>query len=425
MKTIITRVILLGLLLFTISIKAIVQEVKVKAVSNEFSSGNTTAIDIEIQRDMNVEIVPWEGANVKIVYQYNPGWYKELSDAIFSDLGFNMVQSGSAEKITVGSMPLKYFRVNRPPSSSQSDYIVIDGKKYFRGPEKTESQADNFPTEIVRLSDYPVIDEKKNYKGPEKTEARADNFPREKVTFYIPRSKKLILKLYYNGSITIAENLIEADITTSFGGSTLKAKSIQKLSLKAYYPRASFDTIGEAFIDVMGGQLFIKKITKLNAQSRYASVQINSAEEVNLISSQSDVYVIEQIGTLTGSQKFGVCRINVLNKDINMEESSDIVIKNIMPGAGILKIKSTQVTLNLPVSNLKNYSLSVNGSGSTLQLTEDIRKGTVSGGSAGNEPAPVKFGGPGSVKFTSNVGDINGSHTVFDINCLSCNISFK
>ncbi|MDB5210218.1 MAG: hypothetical protein JWQ30_1045 [Sediminibacterium sp.] len=425
MKTIITRVILLGLLLFTISIKAIVQEVKVKTVSDEFSSGNTTAIDIDIQRDVNVEIVPWEGANVKIVYQYNPGWYKELSDAPFSDLGFTTIRSGSTQMIAAVSMPLKYFRINKPRSSSQSDYVVIDEKKYYRSSEKAENQADNFPTEKVRLSDYSVQDEKKYYRSPEKIEANTDNLPKEKLTLYIPKNKKLILKLYYSGSITIAEDLVEADITTSFGGTTLKAKSIQKLSLKAYYPRASFETIQEALIDVIGGQLFIKKITRLNAQSRYASVQINSAEEVNLISSQSDEYIIDQIGILTGSQKFGVCRINELNKAINMEESSDIVVKNIMPGAGILKIKSTQVTLKLSVSNLKNYSLSVNGSGSTLQLTDDIRKGIVPGGSAGSESTPVTFAGPGSVKFTSNVGDVNGKHTVFDINCLSCHISFK
>jgi len=50
-----------------------------------------------------------------------------------------------------------------------------------------------------------------------------------------------------------------------------------------------------------------------------------------------------------------------------------------MPEANMLKIISARVTLNLPVRNLKNYSIDINGSGSTLLLTEDIRKGILSG----------------------------------------------
>ncbi|MEO8172708.1 MAG: hypothetical protein ABI581_06480 [Sediminibacterium sp.] len=374
------------------TVVAVTQEVKVKEISDEFPGGNAPAIDLDIQRDVNVEIVPWDETRVKVVYRYNQAWYKELSTVWISDLGFTVTQSASSQKLSVASMPERYFNTNKPPSSIQSDYIVIDEKKYHRSG---------------------------------RTEPQADNSSREKLTVYIPRNKKLILKLYYNGSVTIAGDLAEADITTSFGGSNFKAKSIQKLWLKAYYPRASFENIGEAEVDVMGGQLFIKKIAKLNARSRYAAVQIGSAEEVNLLLSQSDEYVIEELGTLTGAQKFGVVRINALSKNISMDESSDIVIKNILPGTELLKIKSTQVTLKLPVSNLKNYYLSVNGSGSTVLLTEDIRKGIVGTGHLGNVLSPVAFSGPGTAKFTSRVGDTNEKHTVFDISCLSCNVSFR
>ena len=42
-----------------------------------------------------------------------------------------------------------------------------------------------------------------------------------------------------------------------------------------------------------------------------------------------------------------------------------------------------------------------------------------------NEGNLARFLGPGMVKVNSNVGNVKGKHTIFEINCPNCTITFR
>lgn len=379
---------------FSPGMAAFAQEPNEKVVSQEFLGGSTTIVDIEIIRHIAVEIVPWDEPNIKIVYRYNPDWYKDLSGVALSELGFGVRQYGSRQLITVSA--LKHDSINTTVISSPADYIIIDGKKYYK---------------VASIGE---------------TTTGIASYSRSSVTFYIPKNKKLVLKLLGNGNVTITGDLIEADITfQNRNSTTLKAKSIKKLYLKARYPKASFDTIGEAAIDIVGGKLVIKKIGRLNAKTSYTSVQIALAEEINFLSTQSDEYNIDVLGSLRGSKEYGVCKIGTLKKGIDLAGSTDILISDIRPESEQIKIKSSQGTLALPVKNLKNYSIDINAPGAILLLTDDIRRGIIADTNGKDQDNLARFLGPGMVKINSNVGDVKSKHTVFEINCQNCTINFR
>ena len=386
MKRIFTRLLLLHLVFLKLVGPVFGQPAKLEEIKQEFSS-HANAVEINIQRSIQVEIIPWDGNMLKVVYRYDISARQNLAIQSLQQSGIEISQSADREIIHVNA-------VNDTVADS-SRYIVKNGKTYYKvNPNKPTLPMDLFGNVDV-------------------------------VFFYIPRKNKLILKLHRHAKVTIREDLLEAEIsTTGNGGCTLTAKSIGKLYFNGSYPQATFDSIERGTFKVTGGHLLIRKANILSWQSRYASAKIGVANEITLLSSQSDQFTVDELKSLRGSQEHGLFIIGILKKEIDVAGTGGISISTISSEAISIKIKSDGEVLNLPVKQLKNYAVQINAPRGILLLTEQVRKGIVEVDSA-EENSLARFLEPDKAKLHSNVGNVKGKHTLFDITCAGCTINFR
>lgn len=106
--------------------------------------------------------------------------------------------------------------------------------------------------------------------------------------------------------------------------------------------------------------------------------------------------------------------ITRLKNNITLTGSSaDVNISTIDMKADLIKIDNKYADVRLPVYNLKAYT--VNFDGKNSKVFTAFQKIKIPGDS---------LNGPRS-NFTATVGDVDGSHTKFLINCSNCNVDFK
>lgn len=379
-------------------INAICQQQNVILVREEINLGSTT-VEINNKKNIPIEIIPTNNSMLKIVFECDTSLIMPEGPADkLSSFRFDIRLVDG--KTTIISNPFspkgKIEAIPNISTPGPGDYVVVDGIKYYR----------NNPPKISALP----------------TQSATNPFV-NKATFYVPKGRKLQI-INSRGEIVLAEDLIQADIEMS--GGTLQIKSLQTLNLKSTFSDIQLGTISNATIEINGGQLYIEKVNELDIDSRYTQPRIKSAGTIKMIS-LADNFTIDEVESITGAKTYGSCIVGTLKRRVSFEKGKgmSLQIQNISPGAETVKISSSNDSLILPVWNLKNYSIQINAPGnSELWLTEAIRNG-VSTTRQNTESSPVFFGNSGSVKFTSKVGDTNGKHTVFDIECLSCVIKFK
>jgi hypothetical protein len=381
---------ILILLACSVGSKSFAQE---KKITEDISANGINVIEVDNKKSMTLEFVPWNGADLKISYTYNTSQAPSgTTDTKLNGLGFEITHGNG--KVTVICNPVN----DKSISTAANDHIVIDGKTYYR---------DN-----AKRADEAATDNKQK--------------PANSGTaiFYIPKGRELIISNAGSANVVIPNAMEQADV--EMNGGDLRVDSMKKLNLKSVFASISLKAINRAAININGGQLYIEKIGSLAISSSYTQPRIGTADSIHLVSSLADNYTVEHLGTLTGTKTFGSFIIMTLEKSIVLEKgkANSVQIKTIMPGASLIKVSSSNESLVLPVSNLKNYAIKINApNNSELTLTDAIRQGMLI--SEKTRMLPVRFGDDGSVTLNSKTGNVNGQHTVFDIECFSCKIIFK
>ena len=152
------------------------------------------------------------------------------------------------------------------------------------------------------------------------------------------------------------------------------------------------------------------------------------------MASVSDEYKVAKAGSICGNKDFGKFNIENLKDQLVLSgTNADIKINRLNLETPLIKIDSKYADLKVPVYDLKNYSISYEGSYkdvnkiSSATLTTNNTTTAAAGLSAlkdslaanGKQTAVTK------TKFEATAGDITGKHTKVNIVCPYCNVVFN
>jgi hypothetical protein len=281
------------------------------------------------------------------------------------------------------------------------------------------------------------------------------------VTLYIPAQSILEIESKY-GRLKINNN-IKSLLLDNTDGETEFA-NIEKLQLRSNRGSFSGGTVTEADIELSHGRITLKQLTKGVVTSNYSTIEIESAKDLKLGSSNDEID-IDDASALYGIKNYGNLRINQLTGKLDIQGiNSDIKLRHINPSAQLVKIVNRNADLRLPVNELSNFSVDIKGSynkvyssftdkttidtltagetesvksitnvvttaGPTVRTTGTTFNLYAGGGNVVNVPASVTGQVVGTskqnpyLKYSAKIG--TGNAPKYEIICTSCVIDFK
>lgn len=187
--------------------------------------------------------------------------------------------------------------------------------------------------------------------------------PKKLVTVYLPTGSKIDIESKYS-EVTLPANIGDAHVEISNGN--LDAENLGKLSLRSQYAIVNVGDVKNADIEFTGGRLTARNIDELDLDSKYSTIELALAKKI-IVRSTNDEYEFEEVGEISGRKNYGNLRITRLLQKIELEgANADIKIRNIAPGASLIKIDDKYADIRLPVKNTKNYSVDFTGAFSAV-----------------------------------------------------------
>lgn len=182
------------------------------------------------------------------------------------------------------------------------------------------------------------------------------------VTLYIPSQSALEIENKY-GRLTLSGNIKKLALDNDNGFIT--AANIDQLQLRGLLGSFTAGIIGDGDIGVTHARISLKELSKGVLAGRYNTIEIEKAGDIKL-SSNSDDMDIDNAGSLSGVKNYGSLLVNT-SGNIDLEGiNSNIKLRSILPSAGTVRIVNRNADLRLPVQDLKNYSIEIQGSFNTL-----------------------------------------------------------
>lgn len=249
------------------------------------------------------------------------------------------------------------------------------------------------------------------------------NLQKGSVTLYIPAQSLLEIESKY-GRLKINNNIKSLLLDNTDG--EIEFANIDKLQLRSNRGSFSGGTIAEGDIELAHGRLSLKQLTKGVITSNYSTIEVESARDVKL-SSSNDEIDIDDASAIYGIKNYGNLRINQLASKLDIQGiNSDIKLRHINPSAQLVKIVNRNADLRLPANELSNFSVDLKGSYNkiyssvvenltvdtlTTEEIESVKSITNAVPSAGNT---VSVTGTTLSKYDSNVKNIsNNTLTIF------------
>jgi hypothetical protein len=196
------------------------------------------------------------------------------------------------------------------------------------------------------------------------------------VILTIPVESILEIESKY-GRLKINNNIKSLLLDNTDG--EIEFANIDKLQLRSNRGSFSGGTIAEGDIELAHGRLFLKQLTKGAITSNYSTIEIESAKDVKLSSSNDEVD-IDDASALYGVKNYGNLRINQLTSKLDIQGiNSDIKLRHINPSAQLVKIVNRNADLRLPANELSNFSVDLRGSYNKIysSVVEDLTVDTL------------------------------------------------
>jgi hypothetical protein len=232
------------------------------------------------------------------------------------------------------------------------------------------------------------------------------------VTIYVPKENKLNLETKY-ADVAITDYLKKLNVDITNGN--LELDNVNTLSLRSKYANVAIKEVQGGEIDFINGKLEINILGDVELDTKYATVEIISAKMLHF-KSTNDIYELEEVTALQGAKNYGSLRIMKLNQSIQLDgTNADIKIKNMAAEVSSIWIDNKYADLRLPLKNIKNFSLSYDGTYSTIYKNFTTSKE--------NDESRITTGDNQNSKYTATVG--NGKDTKINIKCQNCNVDFK
>ncbi len=237
------------------------------------------------------------------------------------------------------------------------------------------------------------------------------NNNKTEIVIYIPANAKLNIES--NNSDVAIENNIKY-INARMNNADLTMLNADKAVIVSRYAAVRVGNIKDADLDLSNCTLVSKDIDHLKIISRNSKASFDNANTM-VLQSTSDQYHIAQVNEMEGNKNFGKMSITNLKNNITLTGSNaDLKIDNIDLKADLVKIDNKYADVQLPVYNLKAYTVNFNGKNSKVFTAF--------------EKVPMIDSMNNNFRmnnFSATVGDVSSSHTKFQINCNSCNVDFK
>jgi hypothetical protein len=178
------------------------------------------------------------------------------------------------------------------------------------------------------------------------------------VTLYIPSQSALEIENKL-GHLVIQGNLKSLILNNTNG--QVEADNIDRLQLRSKLGSFSAGVVNDGDITIFHGRMSLKELIKGSFTGSYNTVEIEKVGDLTLGSNSDDID-IDNSASLTGVKNYGSLRINSSGK-LDLEGvNSNIKLRNITPGAGLIRIVNRSAELRLPVREIKNYAIAVRGS---------------------------------------------------------------
>jgi hypothetical protein len=292
------------------------------------------------------------------------------------------------------------------------------------------------------------------------------------VTLYIPSQSAVEIESKHS-HLVIQGNLKSLVLNNTNG--QIDAENINHLELRSKQGSFTAGIISDGDINITHGRISLKELNKGSFTGSYNTIEIEKVGDL-VLGSNSDDIDIDNSGSVTGVKNYGSLRINTSGK-LDLEGiNSNIKLRNITAGAGLIRIINRNAELRLPVRDIKNYAIDVRGSfnrfyssftdkmtvdtltakevseinakyESILQASKSIASSnlygvTYSSGSnlstinvigSSTRPSMISIPSPvtgfgsnvnNNLRYTMKIGD-GTSQTKFDVTCSNCTLDLK
>lgn len=238
------------------------------------------------------------------------------------------------------------------------------------------------------------------------------NIQREMI-IYLPNTATLEVTSGYSdilvtGRLTTAEFKLE--------NSQLEMGDADRLKLTTGYSNVVCGNIGTFDARFQQGRLIAGNVQSFTGDTQGAVVRLGDVKQAQL-QSQSDDYEIGIAGTLTANKKMGTMRLESLTKTLDFQgENADLKVRSINPGTSSVTITNSFATIDLPLSELKNYTISFTGKSARVYAPFEISSSNAS------SVLPAE---KGVTRFSHQAGTSGNTQTSIRINCTNCSVDLK
>jgi hypothetical protein len=399
------------------------KNIETKQISMSMPYSNQAIIITSQNRGF--EIKTHNENTVKITAKVYYKGENQLSDAEwFTKINLSASQIGNKIKIKNNSIGNNAFNSGYANSYSYSGSTTTSGAAVFNGEGQNRNETVNKSREVIIYV-------------PEKAEVEINN---------------------KNANLVIG-NVNELQIETTSGH--LEMGSINKLTLSSKYSNVSLVKTNTAEIELLNGELTIGNAENLDLDTKYSVVEIDAVDNLTM-TSNSDEYTIDQLGSLFGSKNYGSFKIEDLTKKLDLEGvNADLKIKTINPSTELVKLNNKYSNIKFGVKSLANYAVNFTGvytsvSGPFEKIAKKADKEKANNSAKADEDefeeteVDLTKAGPAATRsiasmngyvtyscdncnnhndtpnnFEAKVGNVTGKHTKFLLKCNSGQVYFK
>lgn len=179
------------------------------------------------------------------------------------------------------------------------------------------------------------------------------------LTIYVPQQLKVEADIR-NGELNFSGKLASLKLVSS--NSNISAGDVDRLIMRSQHDNVSLLNVKDGEVEINNSRFSIKNAGDIDIDSKYTNIEILSVNKA-IIRSSNDEYDIDNARTIRGRKNYGTLRIGTLLNSIEMEgNNSDTKIRHFDAGATLVKLDNKYADLRLPVSDMKNYSVKMEGS---------------------------------------------------------------
>lgn len=188
------------------------------------------------------------------------------------------------------------------------------------------------------------------------------------LTIYVPQQLKVEADIR-SGELNFSGKLASLKLVSS--NASISAGDVDRLIMRSQHDNVSIQNVKDGEIEINNSRVSIRNAGDIDIDSKYTNIEILTVNKATIRSS-NDEYDIDNARSIRGRKNYGTLRIGTLLNSIDMEgANADIKIRHFDAGATLVKLDNKYADLRLPASDIKNYSVKMEGSYNSIYASFD------------------------------------------------------